>query len=100
MSQSGLPKHELRTKHNWHESLHPFPTSAIFSSLDVIQSTLKVKIPWKNALFWVSDFVDSMHLLSFWKEKNKSKISYKNEADEKSAATLQLVTEVMISSSF
>lgn len=72
MSQSGLPKHELRTKHNWHESLHPFSNSAIFSSLDVLQSTLEVKIPWKNALFWVSDYVDSMHLLSF---EHKSKIS-------------------------
>lgn len=93
MSQSGLPKHELRAKHNWHKSLHPFPISAIFSSLDVIQSTLKVKIPWKNALFWVSDLVDSMHLLSF---EYKSNISYKKEADEKSAATLQLVTDYIL----
>lgn len=97
MPQSGLPKHELRTKQNWHESLHPFTTSAVFSSLDVIQSTLKVRIPWKNALFWVSDFVDSMHLLSF---EHKSKISYKKQADKKSAANLQLLTKEMMSSSF
>lgn len=97
MSQSGLPKHELRTKNHWHESLHPFSTSATVSSLDVIQRTLKVKIPWKNALVWVSDFIDSMHLLCF---EHKSKISYEKEPDEKGAATLQLMTEQMISSSF
>lgn len=44
-----------------------------------------------------SQTVDSMHFLGF---EHKSKISYEKEPDEKGAATLQLMTEQMVSSSF